>query len=190
MDQRSVLKLQFMHWTEKDLVCVKPHPVAIEAVCPSPSSLFCVPVFPAALLAHLSKRQLLEFICPRRLAAPIFTILTASCNPQLDLIHSAMPSIKHCFLYRDAGSNIESWHALLNRSEGVKEGERCLPPSYFTIIPDDLKDPFGKNEYLYLVFPFRVMFLAVNKAQQASSMQLCILHAKACLYVHLTRSHS
>ena len=120
----------------------------------------------------------------------LLPMLTASCNQQLDLIHSAMPSIKHCFLYRDAGSNIESWHALLNRSEGVKEGERCLPPSYFTIIPDDLKDPFGKNEYLYLVFPFRVMFLTVNKAWQASSMQLCILYAKACLYVRLTCSYS
>ncbi len=119
----------------------------------------------------------------------LLPMLTASCNQQLDLIHSAMPSIKHCFLYRDAGSNIESWHALLNRSEGVKEGEKCLPPSYFTIIPDDLKDPFGKNEYLYLLFPFRVMFLAVNKTRQAScNSAFCMQNARS--YVHLTRTHS
>jgi hypothetical protein len=64
-----------------------------------------------------------------------------------------MPSIKHCFLYRDAGPNIESWHSLLNRAEGVEEGERCLPPNYFAIVPDDLKDPFAKNEYLYFPLP-------------------------------------
>jgi hypothetical protein len=65
----------FKDWKSKDqLVCVKPHPVAIEAQ---------------------------------------------------DLICKIMPQCRHCFLYRDAAPNIQSWHSLFNRGN-VKEGERFV----------------------------------------------------------------
>jgi hypothetical protein len=118
---RAVLKMLFKSWTSQDeLICVKPHPVAIEAV---------------------------------------------------PLLKRAAPQVKHCFLYRDSAPNVESWHSLLNSSDTVNPGDRCLPPGkhlqatrcepdqrwtdtlrtpagYFSIVPPELRDPFASPDYL------------------------------------------
>ena len=92
------MRMLFKNWSSKDeLVCVKPHPVAIEVV---------------------------------------------------PLIARAMPTVKHCFMYRNSAANIQSWHSLLNRVEGVEEGDRGLPLSYFALVPEHLRIPFAKTDYL------------------------------------------
>jgi hypothetical protein len=45
---------------------------------------------------------------------------------QVELIAAAMPSAKQCFLYRNAAPNIESWHAMLQRSQGDQDDLRFV----------------------------------------------------------------
>ena len=47
-------------------------------------------------------------------------------HAQVELIAAAMPSAKQCFLYRNAAPNIESWHAMLQRSQGEQDSLRLL----------------------------------------------------------------